>query len=234
VAARVLVVDDDPIITDVLSRYLTRAGYDVLMAHDGLGALDLAARAEPELVVLDVMLPAPDGFEVCRRLRSTSTVPVIMLTALGAEDDRLAGLELGADDYVVKPFSPREVVLRVEAVLRRSRSPVVTSASDVLQDGDLMLDMAAHDASLAGHPLALTTREFDLLAFLLRHPRQAFTREQLLEQVWEWDFGDVSTVTVHVRRLREKTEPNPAAPQRIVTVPRVGYRLDPSVVQEHA
>jgi DNA-binding response OmpR family regulator len=234
VAARVLVVDDDPIITDVLSRYLTRAGYDVLLAHDGLGALDLAARAEPELVVLDVMLPAPDGFEVCRRLRSSSTVPIIMLTALGAENDRLAGLELGADDYVVKPFSPREVVLRVGAVLRRSRSTVITSASEVLRDGDLVLDMAAHDASLAGHTLALTTREFDLLAFLLRHPRQAFTREQLLEQVWAWDFGDVSTVTVHIRRLREKTEPNPAEPQRIVTVPRVGYRLDPSVVQEHA
>ena len=229
-----LVVDDDPIITDVLSRYLTRAGYDVLLAHDGLSALDLVARAEPELVVLDVMLPAPDGFEVSRRLRATSTVPIIMLTALGAENDRLAGLELGADDYVVKPFSPREVVLRVGAVLRRSRSPVLTSASVVLRDGDLVLDMAAHDASLAGHPLALTTREFDLLAFLLRHPRQAFTREQLLEQVWDWDFGDVSTVTVHIRRLREKTEPNPAEPQRIVTVPRVGYRLDPSVVQEHA
>ena len=232
--ARVLVVDDDPIITDVLSRYLTRAGYDVLLAHDGLSALDLVARAEPELVVLDVMLPAPDGFEVSRRLRATSTVPIIMLTALGAENDRLAGLELGADDYVVKPFSPRELVLRVEAVLRRSRSPVLTSASAILRDGDLVLDMAAHDASLAGHPLALTSREFDLLAFLLRHPRQAFTREQLLEQVWEWDFGDVSTVTVHIRRLREKTEPNPAEPQRIVTVPRVGYRLDPSVVQEHA
>jgi DNA-binding response OmpR family regulator len=233
VAARVLVVDDDPIITDVLSRYLTRAGYDVLLAHDGLGALDLAARAEPELVVLDVMLPAPDGFEVCRRLRSSSTVPIIMLTALGAENDRLAGLELGADDYVVKPFSPREVVLRIGAVLRRSQSAVITSASEVLRDGDLVLDMAAHDASLAGHTLALTTREFDLLAFLLRHPRKAFTREQLLEQVWEWDFGDVSTVTVHVRRLREKIEPNPAEPQRILTVPRVGYRLDPSVVQEH-
>jgi DNA-binding response OmpR family regulator len=230
----VLVVDDDPIITDVLSRYLTRAGYDVLLAHDGLSALELVARAEPELVVLDVMLPAPDGFEVSRRLRATSTVPIIMLTALGAENDRLAGLELGADDYVVKPFSPREVVLRVGAVLRRSRSPVLTSAAAVLRDGDLVLDMAAHDASLAGQPLALTTREFDLLAFLLRHPRQAFTREQLLEQVWEWDFGDVSTVTVHIRRLREKTEPNPAEPQRIVTVPRVGYRLDPSVVQEHA
>ena len=229
-----LVVDDDPIITDVLSRYLTRAGYDVLLAHDGMSALDLVARAEPELVVLDVMLPAPDGFEICRRLRSSSTVAIIMLTALGSENDRLAGLELGADDYIVKPFSAREVVLRVGAVLRRSRSPLVTSSPEVLSDGDLVLNTAAHDASLAGQPLALTAREFDLLTFLLRHPRQAFTREQLLEQVWGWDFGDASTVTVHVRRLREKIEPNPGAPQRIVTVARVGYRLDPSVVQEPA
>jgi DNA-binding response OmpR family regulator len=234
VSGPVLVVDDDPTITDVLSRYLARAGHDVLTAHDGVGALDLVIRAEPELVVLDVMLPAPDGFEVCRRLRSTSTVPIIMLTALGAENDRLAGLELGADDYIVKPFSPREVVLRVEAVLRRSRSQLVASPAEILRDGDLVLDLAAHDASLDSRALALTTREFDLLAFLLRHPRRAFTREQLLEQVWEWDFGDVSTVTVHIRRLREKIEHNPAKPQRIVTVPRVGYRLDPSVVQEHA
>jgi DNA-binding response OmpR family regulator len=234
VSGPVLVVDDDPTITDVLSRYLARAGHDVLTAHDGVGALNLVTRAEPELVVLDVMLPAPDGFEVCRRLRSTSTVPIIMLTALGAENDRLAGLELGADDYIVKPFSPREVVLRVEAVLRRSRSQLVASPAEVLRDGSLVLDLAAHDASLDGRALALTTREFDLLAFLLRHPRRAFTREQLLEQVWEWDFGDVSTVTVHIRRLREKIEHNPAKPQRIVTVPRVGYRLDPSVVQEHA
>jgi len=234
VSGPVLVVDDDPIISDVLSRYLVRAGHDVLTAHDGLGALDLVTRAEPELVVLDVMLPALDGFEVCRRLRSTSTVPIIMLTALGAENDRLAGLELGADDYIVKPFSPREVVLRVEAVLRRSRSQLVASAAEILRDGDLVLDLAAHDASLDGRVLALTTREFDLLAFLLRHPRRAFTREQLLEQVWQWHFGDVSTVTVHIRRLREKIEPDPAEPRRIVTVPRVGYRLDPSEVQEHA
>ena len=229
-----LVVDDDPNITDVLSRYLARSGHDVLTAHDGSGALELVTRAEPELVVLDVMLPAPDGFEVCRRLRSTSTVPIIMLTALGAENDRLAALELGADDYIVKPFSPREVVLRVEAVLRRSHSQRLASSAEILRDGGLVLDLAAHDASLDRRALALTTREFDLLAFLLRHPRRAFTREQLLEQVWQWDFGDVSTVTVHIRRLREKIEENPAEPRRIVTVPRVGYRLDPTVVQEHA
>ena len=223
-----LVVDDDPIITDVLARYLTRAGYDVLLAHDGPGALDLAACGEPELVVLDVMLPAPDGLEVCRRLRSISTVPIIMLTALGEENDRLAGLEIGADDYIVKPFSPREVVLRVGAVLRRSQSSFVAQTSLVLRDDDLVLDLAAHDASLAGQPLALTTREFDLLAFLLQSPRQAFTRQQLLERVWGWDYGDVSTVTVHVRRLREKVEADPGEPSRIITVPRVGYRLDPA------
>jgi DNA-binding response OmpR family regulator len=234
VSGPVLVVDDDPNITDVLSRYLARSGHDVLTAHDGSDALELVTRAEPELVVLDVMLPAPDGFEVCRRLRSTSTVPIIMLTALGAENDRLAGLELGADDYIVKPFSPREVVLRVEAVLRRSRSQLLASPAEILRDGGLVLDLAAHDASLDRRALALTTREFDLLAFLLRHPRRAFTREQLLEQVWQWDFGDVSTVTVHIRRLREKIEENPAEPRRIVTVPRVGYRLDPTVLQERA
>jgi DNA-binding response OmpR family regulator len=233
-ASRVLVVDDDPTITDVLARYLTRAGHDVLLAHDGVGALDLAVRGEPELVVLDVMLPAPDGLEVCRQLRATSTVPIIMLTALGEESDRLAGLEMGADDYIVKPFSPREVVLRVAAVLRRSRSSYVSESSGILSDGDLVLDLPAHDASLAGRPLTLTAREFDLLAFLLQNPRQAFTREQLLEQVWGWDYGDVSTVTVHVRRLREKVETDPGEPRRIVTVPRVGYRLDPSVVQEPA
>ncbi|MFL6136850.1 MAG: response regulator [Frankiaceae bacterium] len=233
-ATRVLVVDDDPNITDVLARYLTRAGYDVLLAHDGAGALDLAARGEPDLVVLDVMLPPPDGLEVCRQLRSTSTVPVIMLTALGEETDRLAGLEIGADDYVTKPFSPREVVLRVQAVLRRSRSSHVTTEPDVLRDGDLVLDLRAHEAIRAGRPLALTAREFDLLAFLLRHPRQAFTRTELLEQVWGWSFGDASTVTVHVRRLREKVEPDPSSPRRIVTVPRIGYRLDPVSLEEPA
>jgi DNA-binding response OmpR family regulator len=231
---RVLVVDDDPTITDVLSRYLTRAGCEVLLAHDGAGALALATSGEPDLVVLDVMLPPPDGLEVCRRLRSTSTVPVIMLTALGEETDRLAGLEIGADDYVTKPFSPREVVLRVQAVLRRSRSTSVQRAATLLRDGDLLVDLSAHEATRADRPLALTAREFDLLAFLLQHPRRAFTREQLLEQVWGWSFGDVSTVTVHVRRLREKVEANPANPRRIVTVPRVGYRLDPLSLEEPA
>ncbi len=229
-----LIVDDDPAITDVLARYLTRAGYDVLLAHDGAGALDFAATGGPDLVVLDVMIPPPDGLEVCRQLRSTSTVPVILLTALGAETDRLTGLEIGADDYVTKPFSPREVVLRVQAVLRRSQFAHVPQRPVVLRDSDLVVDLAAHEARSGGEPLALTAREFDLLAFLLQHPRQAFTREQLLAQVWGWSFGDSSTVTVHVRRLREKTEPDPGDPRRIVTVPRVGYRLDPLPVEEPA
>ncbi len=227
VAERVLVVDDDRTITDVLARYLTRAGYDVLLAHDGETAVDLADGGKPDLVVLDVMLPGFDGLEVCRRLRRTSTVPVVMLTALGEETDRLAGLELGADDYVTKPFSPRELVLRVQAVLRRSRSPHVQREPVILRDGDLVLDLAAHEVVKDGMQLALTVREFDLLAFLLRHPRQAFTRQALLDQVWGWSFGDESTVTVHVRRLREKVEPDPAEPRRIVTVLRIGYRYDP-------
>jgi DNA-binding response OmpR family regulator len=234
VASRVLVVDDDPTITDVLARYLTRAGHEVLIASDGADALSLSHSAEPDLVILDVMLPMLDGLEVCRRLRATSTVPVIMLTALGEETDRLAGLEIGADDYVTKPFSPREVVLRAQAVLRRSRSAQVPHAASVLRDGDLLLDLRAHEVTRAGRELVLTAREFDLLAFLLQHPRQAFTRAQLLELVWGWSFGDASTVTVHVRRLREKVEPDPGNPVRIVTVPRVGYRLDPVVLEEPA
>jgi DNA-binding response OmpR family regulator len=157
-----------------------------------------------------------------------------MLTALGEETDRLAGLEIGADDYVTKPFSPREVVLRAQAVLRRSRSAQVPQAAGVLRDGDLLVDLRAHEVTRAGRELVLTAREFDLLAFLLQHPRQAFTRAQLLELVWGWSFGDASTVTVHVRRLREKVEPDPARPVRIVTVPRVGYRLDPVVLAEPA
>ncbi len=232
--ARVLVVDDDPTITDVLARYLTRAGYEVLLAHTGTSALELAARGKPDLLVLDVMLPPPDGLEVCRQLRATSAVPVILLTALGNETDRLAGLELGADDYVTKPFSPRELVLRVHAVLRRSQSGPLRWEPAVLRDGDLTIDLAAHEVTVGGRPLALTSREFDLLRFLLAHPRQAFTREQLLERVWGWDFGDVSTVTVHVRRLREKIEVQPADPHRIVTVPRVGYRFDPCPVEAPA
>ncbi|MEV0661842.1 response regulator [Actinomadura luteofluorescens] len=226
-AGRVLVVDDDPTVAEVVARYLARDGHEVVCVADGRTALRRALDQPPDLVVLDLMLPGMDGLEVCRRLRETSTVPIVMLTALGAETDRLVGLETGADDYVTKPFSPRELALRVRSVLRRARGALVpTGPSGPLRDGDLVVDVSAHETELRGERLALTSREFDLLAFLLRHPRQAFTREELLERVWDWTFGDSSTVTVHVRRLREKIEDDPTAPRRIVTVWGVGYRYE--------
>jgi len=222
-AARVLVVDDDATIRDVLRRYLERAGHEVVLAEDGPRALATAGQAGPDLVVLDVMLPGLDGIEVCRRLRAMSPVPVVMLTALGEEDDRVLGLEVGADDYVTKPFSPRELVLRVDAVLRRSRRPLpVHGETGVLRDGDLAVDRAAHEVRLAGRPLALTTREYDLLVHLMANPGAVFTREELLRHVWGWEFGDRSTVTVHVRRLRAKLGDD--AGGRVVTVYGVGYR----------
>ncbi|MEU5881118.1 response regulator transcription factor [Spirillospora sp. NPDC047279] len=227
VIGRILVVDDDPTVAEVVSRYLVRDGHQVECVADGLEALRRAEGAPPDLVVLDLMLPGMDGLEVCRRLRETSAVPVVMLTALGEETDRLAGLETGADDYVTKPFSPRELALRVRSVLRRAQGAHAPAGTEVLRDGDLVLDVSAHEAHLGGAALSLTAREFDLLAFLMRHPRQAFDRDRLLRQVWGWTFGDSSTVTVHVRRLREKVEDDPTAPRRIVTVWGVGYRYEP-------
>ncbi|GHF50217.1 DNA-binding response OmpR family regulator [Amycolatopsis bartoniae] len=223
---RVLVVDDDVTVRDVVCRYLEKAGYEVAVAGTGEQALAAFARRPPDLVVLDLMLPGITGLEVCRRLRRTSAVPVVMLTALGEEEHRIAGLELGADDYVAKPFSPRELVLRVASVLRRVKvAPAVSTAP--VTDGDLEVDPGARKAALRGTELALTGREFDLLLFLVTHPGTVFTREQLLERVWGWNFGDQSTVTVHVRRLREKVERDPAKPERIATVWGVGYRYDP-------
>ncbi|MGH3915883.1 MAG: response regulator transcription factor [Pseudonocardiaceae bacterium] len=230
VTGRVLVVDDDLTIRDVVRRYLERDGHTVTVAGDGELALALAGRDEPDLVVLDLMLPGIDGLEVCRVLRSRSAVPVVMLTALGEEADRITGLQLGADDYVTKPFSPAELALRVASVLRRSRaatSPRSDMVPEMLADGELSVDVPARRATRDGTELALTGREFDLLVFLLRHPGQAFSRAELLQQVWDWSFGDHSTVTVHVRRLREKVELDPAQPARIVTVWGVGYRYDP-------
>jgi len=222
----VLVVDDDLTVRDVVRRYLELAGHQVALADNGEDALAWIAEHDPDLVVLDLMLPGIDGLEVCRRLRRTSAVPVVMLTALGEEENRIAGLQLGADDYVTKPFSPRELALRVSSVLRRAGAPQPVLAAKELVDGELRLDLTARRAELAGVDLALTTREFDLLSFLLANPGEAFTREQLLEKVWGWDFGDQSTVTVHVRRLREKIEATPAKPTRIATVWGVGYRYD--------
>ena len=226
-AGRVLVVDDDPTVSDVVARYLRHAGFDVRVVADGSAALAHALAHPPDLVVLDLMLPGTDGLEVFRRLRDRVPVPVVMLTALGDETDRLVGLELGADDYVTKPFSPRELVLRVQSVLRRVTAPLAPEPAAVLRDGGLSVDVAAHQVLLDGLPLALTSREYDLLVFLLQHPREAFSRSDLLSRVWGWEYGDQSTVTVHVRRLREKVEPVPTTPTRIVTVFGVGYRYEP-------
>ena len=232
---RIVVVDDDPTVADVVGRYLIRDGHTVECVHDGAEALRRIAEDRPDLVVLDLMLPGIDGLEVCRRLRERWPIPVVMLTALGDETDRLAGFEIGADDYVTKPFSPRELAMRVRSVLRRSRSaapadrPGTPGTPDlgILTDRDVLVDLAAHEVRISGKLLQLTSREYDLLVFLLRNPRQAFSREQLLSEVWGWTFGDTSTVTVHVRRLREKLESDPTLPKRIVTVWGVGYRYEP-------
>jgi DNA-binding response OmpR family regulator len=229
VTARVLVVDDDATVRDVVARYLGDAGYRVDLAADGDDALRAAAAARPDAVVLDLMLPTTDGLAVCRALRAGSAPPaIVMLTALGEEDDRIRGLELGADDYVTKPFSPRELVLRIGSVLRRTSPPAGDAGVPVHVDGDLRVDPGARRATLAGAALALTTREFDLLAFLVAHPGRAFTRAELLALVWGWEFGDQSTVTVHVRRLREKIEADPTHPRRIATIWGTGYRYDPA------
>ena len=228
-SADVLVVDDDPTVSEVVAAYLRRFGHRVRLAADGPSAVAAAHFKRPDLVVLDLMLPGFDGYEVHQRIRALGEVPVIMLTARGEEGDRILGLEVGADDYVTKPFSPRELVLRAGSVLRRARGKAAAAANEpaqVLRAGDVEVDVTGHKARLRGEPLALTGREFDLLAFLMAHPGQAFTRSELMRQVWGWEFGDQSTVTVHVRRLREKIEPDPAAPGLIVTVWGVGYRLE--------
>jgi len=222
--ARVLVVDDDHTVREVVVSYLRAHRHDVVEAADGESALRAMRETPADLVVLDLMLPGIDGLEVCRRLRATSEVPVIMLTALGSETDRVVGLERGADDYVTKPFSPRELALRVDSVLRRSGER--PAALETLTDGDLVVDTGRHLATLQGRPLALTGREFDLLRFLMANPGQAHSRDDLLQRVWGWSFGDQSTVTVHVRRLREKVEVDPTRPARLVTVWGVGYRWE--------
>ena len=222
-----LVIEDDATVAEIVTRYLEREGFDVAWRADGAEGLRVAIETEPDLVVLDLMLPSLDGFEVCRRLRAHAPIPIIMLTARGEETDRVLGLEFGADDYVAKPFSPRELTARVKAVLRRATEPV-PAATDrlVLRSGGLTLDSAAREATLDGRQLSLTAREFELLSFLMAHPRVALRRDQLMEHVWGSRFGDPSTVTVHIRRLREKIEADPSEPRRIVTVWSVGYRWD--------
>jgi DNA-binding response OmpR family regulator len=223
-------VDDDPTVAEVVAGYLARAGFAVDLAGDGPTAVAEAANRPPDLVVLDLMLPGMDGLEVCRRIRENGPLPVIMLTARGDEEDRVLGLEVGADDYVTKPFSPRELVLRVESVLRRAGTLAAARTEPTepwLRGGSLALAPSARRATRAGIELALTTREFDLLEYFLRNPGRASSREELMRRVWGWEFGDLSTVTVHVRRLREKIEDDPARPRMISTVWGVGYRFDP-------
>ncbi|KUI06919.1 MULTISPECIES: response regulator transcription factor [Mycobacterium] len=202
---RVLIADDDSVVRDVVRRYLERDGLDVAIAHDGAEALRLLGSQHIDVAVLDVMMPGPDGLTLCRNLRQRGgyTMPVILLTALGEEDDRIAGLEAGADDYLTKPFSPRELALRVRSVLRRAPAPTGRRALDIAVGG-LTVSTAARTVTVAGQPVSLTNREFDLLLFFLTHTDVVFSREELLKQVWHWDFGDLSTVTVHVKRLRSK------------------------------
>jgi DNA-binding response OmpR family regulator len=222
----VLVVDDEPIVRDVVVRYLQRDGFETLVAGDGDTARTLIEQTPPELVVLDVMLPGTDGLALCRWIRARGDLPVIMLTARGDEADRIVGLELGADDYVTKPFSPRELAVRVQTVLRRA-TPAATTAKRLVFDG-LSIDPATREVELDGSLLRLTAKEFDLLFFLASNPRRVFSRDQLMGRVWGYEAAvDTGTVTVHVRRLRSKIERDPSAPQRLETVWGVGYRFVP-------
>jgi DNA-binding response OmpR family regulator len=227
---RVLLVEDDSVVAEVAETYLSAAGLLVDRAADGFAALELMSRSRPDLIILDRMLPGIDGVEVCRRVRSMDSVPIIMLTALGSEDDRIAGLEAGADDYLAKPFSPRELVLRSMSLLRRSVTPLTPESAFEL--GPFRIDPAARIASKHEQELSLTGREFDLLEFLMKRPNQAFSRAELLSAVWGWTVGDLSTVTVHVRRLREKIESDISRPQFVATVWGVGYRFQSGVTHE--
>jgi DNA-binding response OmpR family regulator len=222
----VLVVDDEPIVRDVIVRYLRRDGFATLEAADGDRARELIETANPSLVVLDVMLPGTDGLALCRWIRGRSDLPVIMLTARGEEADRIVGLELGADDYVTKPFSPRELAARVRSVLRRVE--VRSAPPEHVDFGDVCMDAGSREVTRAGHPVTLTAREFDLLWFLASNPRRVFSRGHLMDRVWGHSPAlDTGTVTVHIRRLREKLEADPARPAHLQTVWGVGYRLDP-------
>jgi DNA-binding response OmpR family regulator len=220
----VLIVDDEPIVREVVAGYLEREGYRTLQAADGERARQLLESEPPDLVVLDVMLPGTDGLSLCRWIRGRSELPVILLTARGEEADRIVGLELGADDYVTKPFSPRELAARVRTVLRRAAPPLPRGASISL--GDLKIDAATREVTKAGEPLRLTAREFDLLWFLASNRRRVFSRDQLMDRVWGYEAAlDTGTVTVHVRRLREKIENDPSRPKLLETVWGVGYRF---------
>jgi DNA-binding response OmpR family regulator len=224
----ILVVDDEPSIVEVVSLYLNRAGFQVIVAQDGRTALDLLTHHRPDLVVLDLMLPGVDGLEITRRLRAEGNTPIIMLTARRAETDRILGLEMGADDYVVKPFSPQELVSRVRAVLRRVQAAPTAQTGGALDFDAIRIDPVTRLVTVHGREVTLTAKEFDLLYLLAGHPRQVFNRNQLLDRVWgQTAYLDPSTVTVHVRRLREKLEDDPGNPRYIHTVWGVGYKFEP-------
>jgi two-component system alkaline phosphatase synthesis response regulator PhoP len=231
---KVLVIDDEPAIRELVQFNLERAGLTVISAADGEEALALFRSQHPDLLLLDLMLPRLDGFTVCRRIRDESTVPIIMLTARTAEQDRVEGLEMGADDYLIKPFSPRELVARVKAVLRRAEerppepvaAPSASPSGSILRHGPLLLDQERHEAFVDGQSVYLTPKEFALLAILMAHPGRVYSRETLLDQAWGYEFaGDTRTVDVHIRRLRQKVERDPAAPHLLETVHGLGYRL---------
>jgi two-component system OmpR family response regulator len=230
----ILVVEDDRNLQEVLEYNLRKEGYSVLTASDGVQALDAARNGRPDLVILDIMLPRIDGLEVCRILRGEMTMPILMLTAKTDEVDRVVGLEIGADDYVTKPFSMRELVARVRAMLRRAEmmpqpaaSPTDGPTPSSVTVGDLHIDFARHDVSLRGSRVELSPKEFDLLAFLASNRGRVFSRDELLEKVWGYDYsGDTRTVDVHVSWLRRKVEDDPAYPRRLVTVRSVGYKFE--------
>ncbi len=230
--AHILVVDDERMVREVVARYLEREGFRVTAVGDGQAAIR-ALTSSPDLIVLDLMLPKVDGLEVLRRARAATNSAVVILTARGATDDRVTGLDLGADDYLAKPFSPRELVARVHAVLRRAEATAGSngdrpSSDGLLLFGDLAIDAAAREVRLGGETVALAPREFDLLHHFAINPRRVFSREDLLDALWDRSFdGGSATVTVHIRRLREKIEADPSEPKRIVTVRGAGYRFEP-------
>ncbi len=225
---QIAIVEDEPNIREVIRLYLKRADFSVVSFEDGLAAFEAFNQQMPDLIILDLMLPGMDGFTLMRQLRDRSDVPVILLTSRREESDRIAGLELGADDYVIKPFSPQELVSRVRAVLRRSRPLQEPVSTQTLVFGDLVINPQTRGVQIQNNEILLTAKEFDLLMHLALHPRQVFTRDQLLESVWGMaDYIDPGTVTVHIRRLREKIEGDPSLPNRLVTVWGVGYKFEP-------
>lgn len=226
-AGKILIVEDEATLLEALRYNLEKEGYMVVTAVDGIQALDLARSESPDLIILDIMLPKLDGFEVCRILRKDKTMPILMLTAKDEEMDRVIGLELGADDYMIKPFSMREFKARVKAILRRAAAQSKAGEGGVLRIAALTVDLDRHQVSIGGATVSLTPKEFDLLAYLAANRGRVFSREHLLERIWGYDyFGDTRTVDVHIRRLREKIETEPSNPTRLITVRGIGYKLE--------